>query len=561
MPFTSPKEFVEALAGQDSAALAELRRRYRGKLVEQSQVCVEQFGLLEDTKRLADRLLRVLELWLKIAGSTSWDAVSWEGFDKQLERKALELVTQPYEYERQFAGSLRSRPSVRNPKPLRGMCPVGQYMLRWFSKPLDQVTGDLWDIAFRADKSVVLLVGDVTSHGLLAALVAQVIPDLFQECLRDIPDPVDLAVLRENLDVKLSPVLSPFPTRDSCDQDCFVQATLALFQPKEARFSALALFPEEAIRGQFEPSPAVPTWTLAMATDLLGTGVLAASPSPGPAEAARRASADSFDFPEYAEVVVASDGVFDQPLQPEDVSSRLGAGLIRDLPTLRQTNLLFHQVLHRWIAAVESAGHQADDACLVSVRHLTDNVDLVCRLMDGDAQAQADFAEQFKKLIWKWVHKLLKDRAQEAKENAFQEVFAHLWAQLPKYSGGNLASFVQRTVFHKLCDVVRSDLRSSGGGSGLATELEWVADRSPTPLEAALSVEGTRRQEARMSRLRESIGQLEPTDQELIRLRLEGVSIEGIAAGHSGVPGWSVRNIKYRLAKIMHRLAELAGQE
>jgi RNA polymerase sigma factor (sigma-70 family) len=579
----------------------------------------------------------VIALWLRTEDRARRAGASWVAFDREILTRAQDLLTQPFKFVAS-GGSFRGPTRSPARHPHRGQWTSGPYTLRWFSKPLERITGDLWDFSLRGDNSLVLLVGDVTSHGLLAGLLAEGIPALFQLCLRALADPVDLVALRDLMEDKLGPVLAA----GGEGPDCFIQATFLRVEDGPSwngPHGRVTFVPGEAVRARHGPPPARPRWTLAMTAHLLGLDLEGGVPG-------------IVNIREDAETLLASDGLFDQPVELDGVTTDLGQALIGDLPTFDSTRTLFHQVLYRWLKAVDSSGRQHDDTCIVSLRCQdnpldgfdlrlmswgdgtevptsgkssvvvgTDNNDLlhirifdasgkrtdtegtrlparaaavatlkqrlqgllsphvltvqereqvlsqvtsivglnlVTRLLDGESAAQDEFVQRFQRLVWKRVHERFGGWPDHDKAEAFQQVFEHLWAQLLKYSGGNLVAWVNRTAINKIKDIAdRANRRGRAETTG--ADSSEVPDGSLGPPGQAQVGEDEREQADRMGRLRDAIERLSSDDRELLQLRLEGLTYEQIAERHDR-PGWSARNLKYRMARIRETLRDHLGE-
>lgn len=253
--------------------------------------------------------------------------------------------------------------------------------------------------------------------------------------------------------------------------------------------------------------------------------------------------------------MLGTDGLFDQPIEPGKKNPRLSAILENEVPRYPRNRVLLHPVRVRFVAAVDSAGRQHDDVCVVSVRHTTANDDLIARALDGNVAAQSEFAERFRNLVWKWVGKFFGAWSLEFQANAFQEVFAHLWAQLSKYAGGTIQAFVGRIVYNKLCDLARAGKREANRAKASGGAAEPI-DPGPTPIQEAVASETTHANERRLTALREAIGKLSADDQALLQRHMADETIEEIAQSQAGKRGWSVRNIKYRLVRIKEFLRQ-----
>lgn len=251
----SPQDLIADLRRFDPAAKTELHTRFQADIERLVEDFSERYDVDSDPRILVSRLFKSIELWLAHQAPASLRGIGWAAFNAKVLKKVNNLLTQPFEYEQQNPGALSATASRFSP---RGQLTSGRYVIRWFSKPVDKVLGDVWDYQARPDGSLVLLIGDVTSHGLLASLVALVIGDVFQACMKAQRDPVDLCQVHAELERRLSPVLSPMPGT-TVDDDCNVQTTLLHVKLSDEVKSDMTFVPGEAIRFHVDAPPAVPT--------------------------------------------------------------------------------------------------------------------------------------------------------------------------------------------------------------------------------------------------------------------------------------------------------------
>ncbi|MBI1832305.1 MAG: hypothetical protein HYR84_12750, partial [Planctomycetes bacterium] len=168
----SPQELVAGLRQSDPAARQELRKRFHADFLGMAEDCIRRFELDAEARVLASRLLKSIELWLTHPKKSLVRGMKWPALAAHVAKKAEELLTGPYVYNERLPGGLSATASRRAP---RGLLTAGRYVIRWFSKALDTALGDVWDFEERPNGAMILLLGDVMGHGLLASLVAQVV--------------------------------------------------------------------------------------------------------------------------------------------------------------------------------------------------------------------------------------------------------------------------------------------------------------------------------------------------------------------------------------------------
>jgi RNA polymerase sigma-70 factor (ECF subfamily) len=175
--------------------------------------------------------------------------------------------------------------------------------------------------------------------------------------------------------------------------------------------------------------------------------------------------------------------------------------------------------------------------------------DLVYQLRAGDTQALATLYDRYAPMVYTLALKMLHNAAEA--EDLTQEVFVNFWQQ-QKYDPdrGSVGSYLATYTRSRALD----RLRVGGGRSTILKKVQRMtgaAPRPPTPLDRAA-------QRERQQQLRNALGQLPPTEREVLEIAyFEGLSQSQIAA-RLGLP---LGTVKTRSRQGLLRLRDLLGND
>jgi RNA polymerase sigma-70 factor, ECF subfamily len=167
-----------------------------------------------------------------------------------------------------------------------------------------------------------------------------------------------------------------------------------------------------------------------------------------------------------------------------------------------------------------------------------DDAELVARAQ-ADRQAFAPLYRRYLDPVHRYCYRRLGSR--EAAEDATSLVFTKAFASLPAYRAGSFRSWLFAIAHH----VITDDLRTRRVVAELDAAVE-VADREPTPEEAAVTADAT----AAVVRL---LAHLSPGQRRVVELRLAGLTGREVAE----VLGCSLGAVKIAQVRAYARLREL----
>ncbi|MFO0905514.1 MAG: SpoIIE family protein phosphatase [Pirellulales bacterium] len=303
------------------------------------------------------------------------------------------------------------------PRPIHGLKRLGRLTCRTYQKPHSGNRGGDLLVRHRfPDGSYAVLVGDVTGHGEPAALLGKGVPALFRSLCAKLPPPVDIEDLKWQLDAELEKIMP-----DGIN----VHAVLIYVNAQ----SNGVVHPKSAVVG---PAPlAPPTRALARTAFLLGEGIERfVSSSPG--------DVLQFPFAPAAELVVATDGLFDQSGdQPQTHFDKVKQN-IQQLPP---DKTLFSQLLYAHEQDLKANHHvQDDDVLVVSLRPSTDEEQLVFGLREGQGAA----IDQFERLLRQRFTKSIEANRPDWDhlDDVVQELVFHLYTKIREFRHGRLDAWI-----------------------------------------------------------------------------------------------------------------------
>ena len=345
MQFATLAEVVGDLSTDDTSrvhlARAELRKRYSNAIGRLTDTAGRPSDSTRGRDRCVENVLRSLEMYVKRARAYAFGNCTWEEFDSWVLLycdRLLSVLKLPAAQPVGFAGNSGCFGGSHS----AGRTNHGEFVISWLEQPREAVGGDWWQYEPLGCGSLLVIVADVTDHGLLSYLLREGLPHLWRMCLdetaSDIVDPGTLAV---SLDRELASVLP---------EGYYVDATVVRFDvdPESAAVICREVPPLEfgAGGGTYRGLISGGTW--------LGIGV-------DNLRHIRRA------FPVDSELVIATDGLADQPVGPGDVAGRLLGLLQVDFETCESPQSMHHAVVERLRTAIRQAGAQHDDVCIVTV--------------------------------------------------------------------------------------------------------------------------------------------------------------------------------------------------
>ena len=118
----------------------------------------------------------------------------------------------------------------------------------------------------------------------------------------------------------------------------------------------------------------------------------------------------------------------------------------------------------------------------MSIWENVDDVEILKRAQDGDADAFGELYERYAKIIFRFLYSHLNERLDA--EDLTEEVFFRVWRSLPNFrqQGVPFAAYLYQVARNALIDHVRREKRS-----GQAVELGngYIASQEPGPADSA----------------------------------------------------------------------------
>lgn len=439
-PYSTPSDLVLALKRRDPPARRHLTERYLEKLVRLIGRLGERLSASDSRARLSEYALHALEMWLFSQRAGAFSDDTWKSFDARVLLYLWRILSVPRQ-DHQSPSTVAA--------PAATEIQSGPFAVRSFIRQLDGVGGDSWMHDASDSDSLLILVTDVTGHGLPAHLLASGLPDLWRMCLARYPAADRRpGMLIAELDRELLGVLP---------EGVFVEATLAQFVGSAPATARLCVAGNSAV--------IVRSVTARMMK--LGGMYL------GLISGVTRTDTE-LDFGPDDELIAATDGLWEQPTD-EAGNLRVSDSVAEFLKNLKPTDNLHNAVISFLENAIQQSGEQHDDLCVVTVRNsgvagpTMSDADLVARICrQSDGLARNEMVERFRRLIWALTTRILR-HSQKDWDDAYQEVWLRVWHKLGDWRGGQLKTWIGRIAVNRLIDYskrIRAEANTSEELSG-----------------------------------------------------------------------------------------------
>jgi hypothetical protein len=197
-PFLTPSELVDALHRGDPGARESLERLCRDPIARLIGQIIKRYCLRYEGEALLDRTLRWLVLYLRSCDTSDFAGLSGDAFLARIRVVAFKMLSPPELRTGGFGARLltlawRLRENLR---PDRLTWPIGQPSGRdpyrrsssipgayeyWINTlPREEVGGDWLGVDVEGDKSLWVILADVTGHGYAAYILADGLPYLWR---------------------------------------------------------------------------------------------------------------------------------------------------------------------------------------------------------------------------------------------------------------------------------------------------------------------------------------------------------------------------------------------
>ena len=348
---TTPAELVAALKSgtKDCELFArkQFRVRYTNLVADLIRRSLKADKGQPGDSPLRDRCLECVlcdvEMNLKAQGAEAFRGWDWEQFDAWVLVQCSRLT---------WVFRLLVEPSVkagtsslpRSKSFSLGRIVHSQFVIGWFDQPREVVGGDWWEYEPLDAGSLLMIVADVTDHGVLSHILRDGLSHLWRMCLEERPaSGISPAMLAARLDQELADV---FP------EGRFVDATVVRFDLEPD--CALAICPGEHEREH--------TTACGAYRGLISGGAwLGIGDKEFPSDERRRS------FPVDSGLVISTDGLKEQPVRPEAAGQSLLDLLWTELASCEGSHSIHDVVMERCQASLRGLEDQPDDVCVVTV--------------------------------------------------------------------------------------------------------------------------------------------------------------------------------------------------
>ena len=181
----SARELVQALHDRTPGTRAELWKQIRQQVEKLIDRLVKQYQLQGQREVLVLHALHTAETWLRTRPMHEFDNLTWPAFQATVLLQVAKLAVQPFGQQ----GSAST--PARHPAPL----PESRlYHSATVFLPFERVGntlfgGDWYGGQQASDRSLWILLADVTGHGYYAYLLASVLPQVWQSCWAQVNRP------------------------------------------------------------------------------------------------------------------------------------------------------------------------------------------------------------------------------------------------------------------------------------------------------------------------------------------------------------------------------------
>jgi hypothetical protein len=180
MPDPTPTGLVEALHRGESEARAVLVLWLRDHVVRLIDRLIARHRLRLRSEVLVDRTLHWLEVYLRSHDPSDFTQNSQEVFRTRLLVAASKMLNPPAPKVGSMRVKLKALFQTVRGKPLSSIRTIGPYSVRTYTLPFEQVGGDWSSVDAEGDRSLWILVADVTAHGYPAYITASGLPYLWR---------------------------------------------------------------------------------------------------------------------------------------------------------------------------------------------------------------------------------------------------------------------------------------------------------------------------------------------------------------------------------------------
>jgi hypothetical protein len=350
MAFPTPRDLIAALRQGSPSAWAELEGQCRRPIHDLVQEIDDQLCLRQNVNRLAEYTLRWAAMHLRVQEPAKFDGLSWEVFHHYVQWKASQMLwgsVPAGRWLRRCPRWLRPVAAVvwrrrLRRTGLRGAGPVALpdsavFAAAVFNRPLDLVGGD-WYAATCDGDTLWVLLADVCGKSWPAYVLSQGLPFLWDCCL--VTQPADPAGMLAQLDGHLQACLP---------DGLFVEATVARFAARPEAQALVAAAGRSVVLRRDAGQGTVGRHDLG--GPFLGLGL------------AEPHDQTAWSLQVGDEVLLASDGLLDQPAGPQ----RLEA-VLKTLALPHHDASTLHEAVVRLLQETLRDHPQHDDITVVTVR-------------------------------------------------------------------------------------------------------------------------------------------------------------------------------------------------